>query len=115
MRDFINKFRRFSEDFLILIMAFSANSFSNGYTFLSSLSVEMPNSIKLQEQLVRLGEEKMRLGRQVDKQKQQLLRYSAIYKASKFRMTQLDDQIRTIRIQLETSDGKSSDARMDLQ
>ena len=91
-----------------------ANSFSNGNKFLSSLGAEMPNDIKLRQQLIRLGEEKVRMGRQVDNQEQQLIKWSSIYKATKFRMSQLDDQIRTTRIELAKCDGNSSEARMDL-
>ena len=115
MRDFINKFRfrKFFRRILHQIWSM-ANSFSNGNTFLSSLGAEMPNDIKLRQQLIRLGKEKVRMGRQVDNQEQQLLKWSSIYKATKFRMSQLDDQIRTIRIELAKFDGKKSEARMDL-
>ena len=47
---------------------------SSGSSFLSSLSAELPDSIKLQQQVVRLEEEKKRLARMAEKKEQQLLK-----------------------------------------
>ena len=84
------------------IMAHSAGS-----SFLSSLSAELPDKIKLQQQIVHLEEEKKRLIRIADKEEQQLLKISAQYKSTRFRIKQVDEQLRKAKTELKGFDPKA--------
>ena len=88
------------------IMAHSAGS-----SFLSFLSAELPDSIKLQQQTVRLEEEKKRLTLMADKEEGQLLKISQQYKSTKFRIEQVDDQLRKAKTELKSFE-KSSEKKL---
>ena len=92
---------------------------STGSSFIATLAAELPDRIKLQQQFNRLKEEKMRLMRTAEREEELLLKYTGMYKSTKFKIGQLDEQMRAIKAQQEVSDPGERDSptqeiRMDL-
>ena len=76
---------------------------SSGSSFLSSLASELPDGVKLQQQYNRLGDEKIRLLRTAEREEQLLLKYSAMYKSTRFKIVQCEEQMRAIKKQQSAS------------
>ena len=74
---------------------------SSGSGFLLSLSAEEPNSIVLQQQITRLSDERKRLLRMASREEDILLKATAQYKSTKFRIEQVDEQIQQIESHLK--------------
>ena len=74
---------------------------------------EVPDIIKLQQQMVCLQEEKMRLNRTAPRQDKMLMKITGNYKSTKFRIGQVEDQMHAIQKQLDVSDPSFQEIRMD--
>ena len=89
-------------------MASSSSSLSKGSSFLAKLVLEKPDKIKLAQQFNRLNEEKIKLKRTAEKQKDMLKKYARIYSATSFKIGQLDRQMCDIKGQIEELDADNS-------